>query len=110
MSNENSSDSTSQGLVGASAAAGTAGTVSECCETVETAALTARRMVSRLEAEMVLELAMYTATCPAALSFSHLMCSPAAEVAQIRAAHDLDGLVALFQEKLGLVRHSEAAH
>ena len=44
--NENSSDSTSQGLVGASTAASTAGTVSERCETVETAALTARRMVS----------------------------------------------------------------
>ena len=31
------------------------------------------------------------------------MCPPAAEVAQMRAAHDLDGLIALFQEKLGLV-------
>ena len=90
MSNENSSNSTSQGLVGASTAASTA--------------LTARRMVSRLEAELVLELAMYTATCPAALSFSHLMCPPAAEVAQMHTAHDLDGLIALFQEKLWLVR------
>ena len=32
------------------------------------------------------------------------MCPPAAEVAQMRAAHDLDGLIAVFQEKLGLVR------
>ena len=81
MSNENSSDSTSQGpgLVGAS----TAGTVSEHCETVETAASTARMMVSLLEAESVLELATDTATCPAAPSFSHLMCPPAAEVAQM---------------------------
>ena len=51
----------------------------------------------------MLELAMYTATCTAALSFSHLMCPPAGEVAQMRAAHDLDSLIALFQEKLGLV-------
>ena len=79
VSNENSSDSTSQGLVGAA----TAGTVSECSETVETAPLTARRMVSLLEAKLVLELAVYTATCPAALSFLHLMCPPAAEVAQM---------------------------
>ena len=32
------------------------------------------------------------------------MCPSAPEVTQMRAAHDLDGLIALFQEKLGLVR------
>ena len=99
VSNENSSDSTIQGLVEDSTAASTAGSVSECCETVETAALTARRMVSWLEAESVLELAMYTATCLAALNFLHLMCPPAAEVAQMCAAHDL-ALLLCFKKAL----------